>query len=191
MGHSDMQILTAILIAVPIVLYFILRRQKKNLHSNWAQLLAGMKHSSMGFYDLVEKELTSKKVPDIRIIAVHLKEGGLFSPTRLYMRIVWKEYVYDVCAAPFAEGMFVSWWLYTKPTILERIMDYALPFIGRPLYHRLFPVTFYSIDTASMFMTYVQGAVLNVVDSIVKEQGLRALSETERTPKVKDIFQRV
>lgn len=57
-----------------------------------------------------------------------------------------------------------------------------VPIIGW-LYTWLFkPSTYYRIDTTLMFQQAVHSAVMEVVDEITKANGLRALSESERKP---------
>jgi hypothetical protein len=65
-----------------------------------------------------------------------------------------------------------------------------LPLIGR-LYERLFrPLTYYRLDTAQMFQKAVQAAVMEVVDEITSAKGVRALSELERKPVMRDFFRK-
>ncbi len=65
----------------------------------------------------------------------------------------------------------------------------AMPLLGG-LYVRWFrPATYYRIDTALMFQSAVHQAVLGVVDEMTKAKGLRALSELERKPMLRQFFQ--
>ena len=52
------------------------------------------------------------------------------------------------------------------------------------------PATYYRIDTALMFQTAVHAEVLAVIDGMTKAKGIRALSEDERKPILRDFFQR-
>jgi hypothetical protein len=66
----------------------------------------------------------------------------------------------------------------------------AMPWLG-PIYERLFrPKTYYKIDTALMFQQSVHAAVMEAVDGLTSAKGLRALSELERKPILKEFFQR-
>jgi hypothetical protein len=66
----------------------------------------------------------------------------------------------------------------------------AMPWLG-PLYERLFrPQTYYKIDTALMFQEAVRRAVNDAVDGLTTAKGLRALSEAERKPIMREFFQR-
>lgn len=71
-----------------------------------------------------------------------------------------------------------------EDTIIE------IPYIG-PVYERLFrPTTYYKIDTALMFQSAVHTTVMQVVDEITKEKGLKALSEDQRKPIMREFYQR-
>ncbi|MCG3165586.1 MAG: hypothetical protein POELPBGB_01354 [Bacteroidia bacterium] len=182
-------IVPLILVLVVVILIIALFSGEDVIHSHWAQLIDGMKFSTKDFYALLQKELESREVKDIKIGTVVLSEGGVASNKRLYLRVKWKEYTYDMCFAPFGRGVFVSWWLYSNPSSMETAFS-RIPWVGPPLLRLFFPETFYRHDTSSMFMTYTQSCVLAVVDGITKEQGLRLLSEGERKPIMKDIFSR-
>jgi hypothetical protein len=101
--------------------------------------------------------------------------------------VKWKDYQYDICAAPFGNGFFVSWWLLYRDSIWKIIIS-KIPFIGRWIARTLFPITYYRIDTASMFMTYAQSSVLKVIDDITNNKGVSALTKDERKPLLNDIF---
>jgi hypothetical protein len=64
----------------------------------------------------------------------------------------------------------------------------ALPMIG-PLYVWLFkPSTYYRLDTMEMFQQAVHNAVLEVIDSMTADKGVRALSESERKPIMREFY---
>jgi len=66
----------------------------------------------------------------------------------------------------------------------------VLPLIG-PLYERLFkPNTYYRFDTMVMFQTAVHRAVCDVIDELTQAKGLRALSEAERKPILREFYRR-
>tara|TARA_R110002072_G_scaffold260722_15_gene419351 strand:- start:388 stop:786 length:399 start_codon:yes stop_codon:yes gene_type:complete len=131
----------------------------------------------------------SHGISGISAESVSLFEGNIFSARRRYIRIMWKDYQYDICAAPFGDGFFISWWLlYKNP--LGKIIFSKIPFIGNWMVRNFYPITYYKIDTASMFMTFAQTAVLKVIDDITKEKGIRSLSEAQRKPILNDIFKR-
>jgi hypothetical protein len=58
----------------------------------------------------------------------------------------------------------------------------AVPFLGA-FYQRIFaPETYYRIDTMLMFQSAVQAAVLEVIDGLTTQKGLRRLGDDERKP---------
>lgn len=63
----------------------------------------------------------------------------------------------------------------------------AIPIVGW-LYERIFsPITYHSMDTAVMFQESVRRAVNEVIDGLVSSQGLRALSESDKAPTIRDL----
>lgn len=178
-----------IVLATFFILKAIFRSNFKNHHSRWNTLLDGFTFSTQEFYNLLKEDLNSQGIKAVEIKRVSLKEGNAFSSKRSYLRATWKEYQYDICAAPFGKGFFISWWLLYKTSVGQIIIS-KIPFIGRWLERQLFPVTYYKVDTASMFMTYAQASVLRVIDAISKENGIRVLTEAERKPVLQDIFKR-
>jgi hypothetical protein len=65
----------------------------------------------------------------------------------------------------------------------------AIPVLGW-LWDRLFlPPTYYRIDSASMFRAAIEQAVHEVIDQMTEAKGLRALTELEKKPILRDFFQ--
>ncbi|HUP22075.1 MAG TPA: hypothetical protein VNB06_03950 [Thermoanaerobaculia bacterium] len=68
----------------------------------------------------------------------------------------------------------------------EKFVD--VPLIGW-IYGRLFrPETYYSVDTTTMFQESVRRSVNGVIDGLFEAQGIRALTEAERKPTVRDLI---
>lgn len=172
-----------------ILLRIIFRAVVKKHHSNWNHLIDEFNFSSEEFYKRLKEQLQSHGIKKVRIRFVFLKEGGTFSASRMYLRVEWKSYQYDLCAAPFGKGFFISWWLLYNHSIWE-VLIAKVPFVGEWLRHKWFPVTYYKVDSASMFMTYCHQSVLKVIDEITDDSGVRAMSEGERKPILSNIFKR-
>ena len=63
-----------------------------------------------------------------------------------------------------------------------------LPLIGS-IYERFFrPITYYRLDTSQMFQLAVRTAIMEVVDQVTEAKGIRALTELERKPVMRDFF---
>ncbi len=74
----------------------------------------------------------------------------------------------------------------------EHVEDAVLgiPVLGW-LYAKFFqPPTYYKADTALMFQSVVHAAVLETVDQLFSAKGIRALSELERKPIMRDFYDR-
>ena len=221
-----------------------------NCIAHWHQLIGNCQASSLEFYASVEKAIEARSVPELHSARIEHKEGGLASANRKYLRMHRGKHAFDICAAPFGTGFFVSWW-FTEPPLpfailytlgflvgLAIAMNFAFGigmFIGgvmegyatgilvsavcalvgvpaflwiigngmrrgkipgestvlaMPLvgwaYERIFaPATYYAMDTALMFQDAVHSAVLEVVDCVTADKGIRALSEAERKPTLK------
>ena len=172
-----------------LLFYIIFTKSKKEYHSNWNTLIDNFDFSTEEFYKHFKKELLSHGVSGITTSSVSLHEGSLLSSRRRYIRVSWKDYQYDICAAPFGEGFFISWWLLNKTSLLKILLT-RIPYVGEWFVRRIYPITYYKIDTASMFMTYCQSSVLKVIDNITNDSGIRSLTENERKPILKDVFKR-
>jgi len=156
--------------------------------SHWYQLIEGLQESPQRFYGALEHAIRSRQLPKIDRTRINYKEGGLLSAKREYFRVRRKEHLFDVCAAPFGNGFFVSWWLGISPGFFWRLI-LSIPVMG-PICLRFFkPPTYYQLDTALMFQESIRQSVLEVVDQISKTQGLRLLSEAERKPILSNLFQ--
>ena len=176
-------------IVLILIIMFVLKKLNKHLHSHWNQMIDGLKFSTNEFYDLVDQELQEQGISDVKYSIVKHPEGSILSSSRRYFRIRWKGFTYDICFAPFAQGSFVSWWLFHTPGGIMLLL-LRIPIIGWILGKLFYRETYYSIDTASMFMTAVQQAILRVLDNLTTEQGLKSLTEDQRKPIMRDVFAR-
>lgn len=157
--------------------------------SHWYQLIEGLPASPMDFYQSVEGAVERRRLPDVRISRVEWREGGIGSAKRVYLRLHRRDHVFDVCGAPFGNGFFVSSWLGELPTGLLAFLA-EVPGLGFLVRLFLRPATYYTVDTALMFQSAVHAAVLEVLDEMTNAKGLRALSELERKPVMKEMFGR-
>lgn len=177
------------ILLIIILVYLLLSRGKPTLEGHWNTMIDNFSYSTHEFYEQLTTELQSHGINDLRIMTVQLSTGNIFSGKRLYLRVKWKDYTYDCCCALYGNGTFVSWWLLKNRFGLESLLA-SIPLIGTYLAQLFYPITYYKIDTGSMFMTYAQNSVLSVIDNITKDQGVRSLTEAERKPILRDVFKR-
>ena len=90
------------------------------------------------------------------------------SADRLYLRVIRKGKIFDICGAPFGSGFFVSWWLGDRPPSPIKQLAALLSYI--PIFGAMFQgasgSTYYQIDTMLMFQQAVHAAVSEAVDEV-------------------------
>lgn len=219
------------------------KTENATLVSHWFQPYKLFDTSPKDFYDGVERAVNERELPQLSFSRVVWKERGLLSANRLYLRIEWKRYICDICAAPYGTGFFFSYWLVLLPRVITLFhlagmattlgvlpvllireigmvrgltaLVFLVAFVGwllrtgrlqlehqleefllgltviGPIWDRFWrPITYFEIDTASMFLSATHQAVLDVVDEVTKMKGLEPLSDAERKPVMRDFFKR-
>lgn len=149
------------------------------INSRWHHNFDELKFSPMEFYSKVEGHVKKREIPDISISRVSFSETGMFSSQREYLRIRRKDSAFDICAAPFGNCFFVSWWHGEKQGLIAELIS-KIPYIGPYLASNSQPKTYYQLDTVSMFKESVRSAVNEAIDEMVSSKGLRGLTEFEK-----------
>ena len=176
------------LIFVVIIVYIVVKvLQKTEAIGNWSHLFHDLQHDPETFYDLVEKILHERQVPDFVSSRITLKEGGLLSHTRLYLEISRGDYIFHICAAPWGTGFFFSWWVRQKMSDIDQLLI-LIPFVGSRIVKMRQYQSYYKLDTDSMFRKSVHQCVLAAIESLTSAKGVRGLSELERTPDVRSMI---
>jgi len=184
-----MSYILIILIAITFfIIYHAIRNKKGTYHSHWSTLVPSFTYSSKDFYEKLKNIVEGNNIEGLHTKIVTEKEGNLFSDSRLYLKVQWKEYHYYMCVAPFGDGLFLSWYLFHKQRKRELIVG-SIPVIGTWLLQKIYPITMYRTDTASMYMSYCHDSMTQVLDDITKSTGFR-LSENASKPIVRDLFKR-
>lgn len=79
--------------------------------SHWYKLFEGIQESPKQFYHSIEEIIAQKELHEISTTRKNYFEGGPMSAQREYFRVSRRDLAFDICAAHFGKGMFVSWWL--------------------------------------------------------------------------------
>lgn len=79
--------------------------------ARWHRLVDGLQASPKAFYARVEERVEQRQIPQLKVSRTHWPEAGALSSAREYLRLERLGYRFDICAAPFGRGFFVSWWL--------------------------------------------------------------------------------
>ena len=77
---------------------------------HWSTLVEGLQASPQECYAAIEDAIRRREIPDVRTSRVTFKESGVLSAERIYLRVGRKQLGFDICAAPFGNGFFFSWW---------------------------------------------------------------------------------
>ncbi|MEM9292125.1 MAG: hypothetical protein AAGD01_10630 [Acidobacteriota bacterium] len=84
--------------------------------SNWHLLMDAYATSTQDFYRQVEDALKARELPsDVTFERVTHREWGMLSAEREYLRVRRENIAFDICAAPYGNGFFFSWWLSRIP----------------------------------------------------------------------------
>jgi hypothetical protein len=134
--------------------------------------------SSQQFYTLLEEKITQREMPSLTVSRVTHKEGGLFSSDRIYLRISRGHLVYDVCAAPYGNGFFVSSWQGETLHLGRRILA-AIPVVGKNLEKAFYSKTYFQADTEAMFHGGVHSCLKSAIEMISAAHVIRPISEVD------------
>ncbi len=149
--------------------------------SHWGQAFPFCSMSANEFYSSIESITLAHQFPDLKIARVKNKEGGLLSSSREYLRIKYKELVFDICAMQFGKDFCITSWLYQSDSNAKQIFKHT--WFGNYLQSASAKKTMYQADKEAMFKYCIHNAVLEAVDSMTKSTGIRTLSDIERQMK--------
>lgn len=147
--------------------------------SRWNHNIDGLKFSSQEFYSKVDEGIKRRNFPDVSSKRISLSQGGLFSSNREYLRVWRGDLTFDICAAPFGDCFFVSWWFGERLTGLKALLA-RIPYIGPFIVNVTKPRTYYQLDTQNMFTSSVHTCVLAAIEEVSTGKGIRSLSDTDR-----------
>lgn len=168
-----------ILVLVVIVVLFLLYRSRaKKMDEpgdHWNHFFAGLKFSTNEFYALVEENINTQTMPGVKISRVNFSEGSIISDKREYLRVERKDDLFDICAAPFGAGFFVSYRLGTPSRVVKNLAK-SIPIVNAVGGGD----TYYKVDTACMFRGLVVSCITTAIDDTTTSKGVRGLTEVER-----------
>ena len=149
----------------------------RSVHDHKHKHLDMPSFSPLQFYEGIETAIKSKAIDGVSFRSIKHSEGGLMSAKRIYFRISYHEYIFDVCAAPYGtEDFFISWWLGDSGYTLRDILS-NIPVIGRWYTKRA--KTFYEQDTETMFREMVVESINIVLSELMETKGMRLSEDTD------------
>lgn len=82
---------------------------------HWSTLIEGLQASPEECYAAIEEAVRRREIPGVKFSRITHQEAGPLSAERVYLRVEWRLLGFDICAAPFGNGFFFSWWLGELP----------------------------------------------------------------------------
>ena len=149
--------------------------------SHWSHFFQSFSMSSDTFYSKLENVLGEHQMPNANIERTKMKEGGIFSSAREYLRVKHGNLVFDICAAPFGTDFFISWWLYETQGTMQQLFKSTK--VGDFLAMRASKRTFYQIDEEDMFRSCVHECILETISKVTEGKGFRELTVEEKVYK--------
>src|SRR5690349_19682035 len=162
--------------------------EQTQILSHWTQHFEGLNQSTQQFYGLVQSCVEKKKIPEARFTRVDFKEGGIFSSSREYLRIVRGDLRYDICGAPFGNGFFISSRLFADGKLADSLLGSmdrggVLSQVAGGITAKVVGAdTYMKIDSARMYQTLVHRGLLQAIDSMTTAANLPRLTDDERKP---------
>jgi len=83
------------------------------------QLIENLSVSSKEVYEQVEAAVKAREIPGLETSRAFWHEGGAISAKREYLRFARERLVFEICAAPFGTGFFVSF----RSSIIPLVID--------------------------------------------------------------------
>jgi len=153
--------------------------------SSWQHTFEDLQFSTQEFYTAVEAIVKEREIPDVKIERVTFSESKLLIGNRReYLRVKRKQYVFDICAAPFGKDFFISWYLGETTGFFKELIA-KIPGIGPLIVKASELKTYYQSDTEAMFKGSIRLCVNRALDNIATTKGVRLLSDFERqSPKI-------
>jgi hypothetical protein len=98
---------------------FGFENKKGEILDSWIYFADSFSFPPQEFYDSIEKEMTSRKIPGMEISREEFSEGGLLSDKRIYLRLFRERLALYTCAAPFGTSYFFSFRAIYVPALVR------------------------------------------------------------------------
>lgn len=95
----------------------------------WCQLLENLSASPSDVYATVQKCVEARKVPGLETTREFWHEGGAISAKREYLRFARERLVFEICAAPFGTGFFLSFRATVIPLVIDPLAIFCFLFL--------------------------------------------------------------
>ncbi len=155
--------------------------------ARWRAQLHDVECSPLNFLDLTRTAVEETLFPDIHFSNALRREGSLFSPDRIYLRIRHHRLYFDVSAFVAGRVLSVAYWLHQDPPGLRELFS-EIPGMRGVLSHLFERPTYYRVDVIETFQHVVHDAILSVCDRLAEETRNPLLPDRERQPVWEEIW---
>lgn len=123
--------------------------------SHWYLLMEDFEASAMEFYSALEDGVRRRNLPETSMSRVTWQEGGLATAKREYLRVTRARLAFDICAAPFGNGVFFSWWLARIPQRFAIVLLGLIVFGGMIAFGILWSVFGFSVSVVLLPLAFI------------------------------------
>jgi len=162
----------SVLIFFVVVIFILVAIRPSEIVSRWHHFFDEAQYSSEEFYRVMTESIEKRKIPNSKSWRIKFFESTIISAQREYLRVSNVVYLFDICAAPYATGFFVSWWLRESKSLAELAFE--------RIFRANVRKTYYQMDSQTMFQDAVHQAVLESIEAMTSTKGVRGLTELER-----------
>lgn len=161
------------LLIVFVVIVILLLVRPSEVIARWHHHFDDLQLSSQDCYKTIQECIEKRQVPDAQSSRVTFAVyDSVMAARREYLRVNNVTYIFDICAAPYGTGFFISWWLRESKSLAELLMIRFFPSFGQK--------TYFQLDTQTMFREAVHRSVLDAIAQMTTGKGVRGLSELEQ-----------
>lgn len=156
-----------IVIGILSVLYFLFYK-KTTTHSRTQQAFDNFKFEPDEFYELVKEEIELRQIEGVEFFNISHPETNLLGSRRKYLRIRIDNMQFDVCAAHYGRGSYVSWYFASSIGVLRMFLN-KWQYMNELMDKK----TYYQLDTEGMVKQFVDAALNQAIERLIANKGVR------------------
>jgi hypothetical protein len=99
-------------------MFGLFQKKKPLIHQHWYVPLMDFQSDPEAFYQAIEAEMKSRRLPEAVVERITFREGGPLTDNRTYLRIRREGLVVDLASAPFG----TSWYFSMRSATLPRVL---------------------------------------------------------------------
>lgn len=155
--------------------------------ARWQGKLENVHCSPLEFFEMMQVSVLEKELPNLTFSRIVRREGGWFSPRRIYLRIRYQRLYFDISAFVVGSAICIGCWLHEDaPGVADLFSE--IPGLGFLIDRTTRAATYYTVDFIEHFQRTIHDSILQVVDELSEETGMENLSDEARQPIWEEIW---